>query len=85
MPAQPRRTHLVEGCQQYDQNKIGAEGHFKDELVVIDRHIITSRGPATAYAFAYALVDYLGYDAKAVQERMLYDAAFPNREDLKHA
>ena len=67
------------------ENKIGAEGHFKDELVVIDRHIITSRGPATAYAFVYALVDYLGYDAKAVQERMLYDAAFPNREDLKHA
>lgn len=65
--------------------KIGVEGYFKDELVVIDRHIITSRGPATAYGFAYALVDYLGYDAKAVQERMLYDVAFPNREDLKHA
>ena len=67
------------------ENKIVAEGYFKDELVIIDRHIITSRGPATAYAFAYALVDYLGYDAKTVQERMLYDAAFPNREDLKHA
>ena len=67
------------------ENKIGKEGSFKENLVVIDRNIITSRGPATAYAFAYALVDHLGYDAKAVQERMLYDAAFPNRVDLNHA
>jgi 4-methyl-5(b-hydroxyethyl)-thiazole monophosphate biosynthesis len=67
------------------ENRIGAEGHFVDELVVIDRNLITSRGPATAYAFAYALVEHLGFDAKAVKERMLYASAFPYQKEDKHA
>ena len=31
-------------------------------------HLLNSRGPATAYAFAYKLVDLLGGDSLAVKK-----------------
>lgn len=58
----------------YDE-KIKA-GTFLEDEVVTDRNVVTSRGPATAYAFAYELVRLLGGDEKAVKKRMLYDHAF---------
>ena len=51
-------------------------GHYQTDIVVRDANIITSRGPATAYAFAYALVDALGADSIAVKNRMVYFNAF---------
>lgn len=51
-------------------------GAPSEELVVQDGNIITSRGPATVYAFAYALVDALGGDSLAVKNRMVYFNAF---------
>lgn len=47
-----------------------------EELVVRDGRIITSPGPATVYAFTYALVDALGGDSLAVKNRMVYFNAF---------
>lgn len=47
-----------------------------DEVVVRDGNLITSQGPATAYAFAYALVDALGVDSEPVKQRMVYYNAF---------
>lgn len=58
----------------YDQ-KIKA-GTFSDREVVTDGNVVTSRGPATAYAFAYELAGLLGGDVEAVKQRMLYDHAF---------
>ena len=58
----------------YDE-KIQA-GTFKEDEVVIDGNIVTSRGPATSYAFAYELARLLGGDDEAVKKRMLYDHAF---------
>ena len=58
----------------YDQ-KI-RQGHFCYDKIVIDGHLATSRGPATAYAFAYKLVELLGKDALPVKNRMLYFNAF---------
>ena len=58
----------------YDQ-KIKA-GTFCEDIVVRDGNILTSRGPATAYAFGYALVDALGGDSQAVKDRMVYTNAF---------
>lgn len=58
----------------YDQ-KI-KDGSFCSDIVVRDGNLITSRGPATAYAFAYALVDALGGDSQAVKDRMVYSHAF---------
>ena len=45
--------------------KIETTGAFSERLVVRDRTVITSRGPASAYAFGYALVDALGGDSAA--------------------
>lgn len=52
------------------------EGTYLPEAVVIDGHLITGKGPAYAYAFAYCLVDVLGGDAQAVKQRMSYFEAF---------
>lgn len=48
---------------------------YKDEVVVIDENILTSRGPATALEFSYAIISYLGYEnkAKEIREAMLVD------------
>lgn len=63
----------------YDQ-KI-KQGYYSKDKVVIDGNIVTSRGPATAYAFAYKLVDLLGGDSLAVKKRMVYFNAFDVKED----
>lgn len=48
---------------------------FHDQLVVKDEphHLLTSRGPATAMAFAYAIAELLGVDAQPQRTAMLYD------------
>ena len=56
--------------------KIENPGTWVDEIVHIDGHLLTSQGPGTAYAFAYALVDALGVDSAAVRNRMVYHNAF---------
>lgn len=65
--------------QGYDQ-KI-KQGYYLQDKVVIDDNIVTSRGPATAYAFAYKLVDLLGGDSLAVKKRMVYFNAFDVKEE----
>lgn len=47
--------------------------YVDDELVVCDDNIITSRGPATTFSFAYKLVDILGGDSGILKEGMLYN------------
>lgn len=39
-----------------------------------DRHLITSRGPATALPFAFAIVDALGGNSALIKGRFLYNA-----------
>lgn len=58
-------------------------GAYCEDIVVRDGNVITSRGPATVYAFAYALVDALGGDSLAVKNRMVYFNAF--KEGESHA
>lgn len=62
-------------------DKIINSGNYKEDIVVVDENIVTSRGPATSYAFAYALVDVLGGDSIAVKKRMVYTNAFDVKED----
>lgn len=59
----------------YDK-KIETTGTFKEDIVVVDGNLVTSRGPATAYAFAYKLIDVLGGDSLTVKNRMVYFNAF---------
>ena len=46
------------------------------ETVVVDGHLTTSRGPSTALAFAYELVEQLGGDAESLRTGMLYRDVF---------
>lgn len=60
--------------------RIDTTGSFSERLVVRDGTVITSRGPASAYAFSYALVEALGGDSEAVKSRMVYRNAFDEQE-----
>ena len=62
-------------CYDGVQEQI-ADGHYHKETVVVDGNIITSRGPATALAFAYHLVETLGGDAESLRNGMLYTDVF---------
>lgn len=58
-------------------------GHFKETITVTDnkQKVLTSRGPATAWAFAYAIAESLGIDTKAIKEGMLYDYLADNIQE----
>jgi 4-methyl-5(b-hydroxyethyl)-thiazole monophosphate biosynthesis len=49
------------------------EADYREEIVVVDGNLITSRGPATTLPFAYALVDALGGDSAPLRKGMLFD------------
>lgn len=53
-----------------------ADGCYQKETVVTDGKLITSRGPSTALAFAYTLVEKLGGDAETLRQSMLYADVF---------
>lgn len=50
-------------------------GRHHEDMVVVDstKHIITSRGPATALAYAYKIAEVLGVDPAPQKEAMLYN------------
>lgn len=52
------------------------DGSYQKDTVVLDGQLLTSRGPATALAFSYALVELLGGDAESLRETMLYTDVF---------
>lgn len=58
------------------------EGAFKDSTylereVVIDGHIITSRGVGTVPAFAFSIIELFGIDSKPLQESMVFSTYHP--------
>ena len=50
-------------------------GHSSENITVTDKKhkILTSRGPATAWAFAYTIAEVLGVNTKRLKHDMLYD------------
>lgn len=71
------KAGLTEGINMtsypgYEDELIDCE--YLEEAVVVDKNIITSRGPATAMAFSYKLLEMLGYEHKveAISSGMLY-------------
>lgn len=48
---------------------------YREELVVLDHNLLTSRGPATAFPFAFAVLECLGLgkEAEELKEGMLYN------------
>ena len=57
--------------------------HFSERITVTDndKKILTSRGPASAWAFGYAIAEALGVDTKALKKGMLYDYLADNIQD----
>ena len=55
--------------------KVAPTANFEDDITVVDNDgkIITSRGPATALAFAYQIAEVLGYNTDKIKHEMLYD------------
>lgn len=49
------------------------KANYVEELVVVDGNLITSRGPATTFLFAYKLVEILGGDAESLKNGMLWN------------
>ena len=61
----------------------GAGANYQDDcLTAVDGHLITSRGPATLFPFAFTIVDMLGGDSAALKSSMLYDML---EEDIRKA
>ena len=56
------------------------KANYVEELVVVDGNLITSRGPATTFLFAYKLVDILGGNSKALKNGMLWDMLEEEKE-----
>lgn len=56
-------------------------GNFDEALVVVDEenHLITSRGPATAWAYAYEIAKVLGADVDKLKDGMLYNMLMLSR------
>ena len=57
-----------------------SDGEYIKKTVLVDGQLITSRGPATALAFAYELVDQLGGDSASLREGMLYRDVFEKNQ-----
>lgn len=48
------------------------EANYKEDIVVVDDNLITSRGPATTLPFAYGIIDLLGGNSEPLKQGMLY-------------
>lgn len=57
----------------YEEDLKGSNYH-ENKLVIIDKNIVTSRGPATALEFSYQLLEKLGNPAYTqLKDAMMYD------------
>ena len=45
---------------------------YREDKVIVSKNVITSRGPATAFDFAFAIAKYLGLDVSKLEEGMLF-------------
>lgn len=54
--------------------------NYVEELVVVDNNMITSRGPATTFLFAYKLVDILEKNSEGLKEGMLWNILEEEKE-----
>ncbi|MBU3160298.1 DJ-1/PfpI family protein [Clostridium frigoris] len=49
------------------------DANYVEDIVAVDDHLITSRGPASVLPFAYTLVDALGGNSTLLKQGMLYN------------
>jgi len=55
-----------------NDGQVFAKAHYVNDEVVVDQHIITSRGVGTVLSFAMVCVDCLGGDSAALKKSVLY-------------
>lgn len=67
-----RRVTSYPGADVMKALKQAGGVYVDDQVIVKDGHLLTSRGPATAMPFAFAITQELGGDAKSVSDGMLY-------------
>lgn len=68
-------SYPMDKYRQLFTDAIYVDDHTKmEELVVVDGHLITSRGPASTLSFVYKLVEILGGPSAKLQEMMQYNA-----------
>lgn len=65
-----RRVTGYTGYEKYLKS-----GIFTGEVVEIDGNLITSKGPATAYPFAFALIEAANIDTSELRQRLMYTFA----------
>ena len=63
-----------------DFEKLLERANYVEELVVVDGNLITSRGPATTFLFAYKLLDVLGIASDSLKEGMLWNMLEEEKE-----
>lgn len=63
----------VTGYTGYQEKLIG--GNFVEDVVVFDKNIVTSQGPATPYPFAFKIAEVFGKDVTEMKERLMYNFA----------
>jgi 4-methyl-5(b-hydroxyethyl)-thiazole monophosphate biosynthesis len=49
-----------------------ADASYEEDIVVVDDKMVTARGPATALAFSYSILEVLGIDSQSLKDGMLY-------------
>ncbi len=47
-------------------------GNYKESIVQVDGKVITAKGPAATFAFAFAILEALGLDTKSLQDGVQY-------------
>lgn len=62
------------GMEEQIQKEVPS-ARFHEDITVVDDNakILTSRGPATALAYAFRIAEVLGVDIKQIKHDMLYD------------
>lgn len=68
---------LLEGktftCYPGFESEMLSSGNYTGSLVERDGRVITGRGPAAVFDFAYSLVEALGGDSQPLREGMMYN------------
>ena len=64
-------SNVIKGRRVTGYEKYLKSGIFTGEVVEIDGNLITSQGPATAYPFAFALIEAANIDTSELRQRLM--------------
>lgn len=49
------------------------DGDYQDTLTCVDRNVITGRGPAASFEFAYNILEKMGHSSEDIRKAMQYN------------